>query len=98
VSKFTYVRRAFAENQSDIDINLQKYLKLNRIIRIQFCNLLSMEPWVVAKKSFKLVWRCHQLLSGFLANDLLPRVSRQSPKYNGDNEMIPGSVHTSPGI
>ena len=29
--------------------------------------LLSMEPWAAAKKSFKLVWQCHQLLSGFLA-------------------------------
>ena len=30
------------------------------------------------QKSFKLVWRCHQLLSGFLAKGHLPRVSRQS--------------------
>jgi hypothetical protein len=29
------------------------------------------------KKSFTLMWRCNQLLSGFLANDHLPRVSRQ---------------------
>ena len=29
------------------------------------------------QKCFKLVWRCHQLLSGFLANGHLPRVSRQ---------------------
>ena len=28
------------------------------------------------KKSFLLVWRYHQLLSGFLANAHLPRVSR----------------------
>ena len=41
-------------------------------------NLLSMEPWAAAKKSFKLVWRCHQLLSGFLAKGHLPRVSRRS--------------------
>ena len=26
-----------------------------------------MEPWAAANKSFKLVWRCHQLLSGFPA-------------------------------
>ena len=31
-----------------------------------------------AKKSFKLVWRCHQFLSGFLAKGHLPRVPRQS--------------------
>jgi hypothetical protein len=30
------------------------------------------------QKSFKLVWGCHQLLSGFLANSHMPRVSRQS--------------------
>ena len=60
-----------------------------------------MEPWAVAKKSFKLVWRCHQLLSGFLAKVHLLRVSRQShvsANDKGDNEMIPGAVHISPGI
>ena len=30
------------------------------------------------QKSFKLVWRCHQLLSGFLVKGQLPRVSQQS--------------------
>ena len=30
------------------------------------------------QKSFKLMWRCHQLLSGFLAKGHLPRVTRQS--------------------
>jgi hypothetical protein len=30
------------------------------------------------KKIFKLVWRCHQLLSGFLTKGHLPRVSCQS--------------------
>ena len=29
--------------------------------------LLSMEQWGCGQKRFKLVWRCHQLLSGFLA-------------------------------
>ena len=45
------------------------------------------------QKSFKLVWRCHQLLSGFLAIDQLIRVSRQShlsANDKGDNEIIPG--------
>ena len=44
---------------------------------------------------------CHQLLSGFLANGHLPRVSRQthlSAKDKGDNEMIPGSVQRSLGV
>ena len=31
-----------------------------------------------SQKSFKLVWRCHQLLSGFLAKGHLSRVSCQS--------------------
>ena len=31
-----------------------------------------------SQKTFKLVWRCHQLLSGFLAKSLMPRVLRQS--------------------
>ena len=35
-----------------------------------------MEPWAAAKKGFKLLWRCHQLLSGFLAKGHLARVSR----------------------
>ena len=41
-------------------------------------NLLSMEPWSMAKKTFELVWRCHHLLSGFLAKGHLPWVSCQS--------------------
>ena len=42
------------------------------------------------QKSFKLVWWCHQLLSGFLTKDHLPRVSCQScrslmiPAVHGD--------------
>ena len=35
------------------------------------------------QKSFKLVCWCHQLLSGFLANGHLPRVSRQSRRSLG---------------
>ena len=35
--------------------------------------LLSMEPWAAAKKSFKVVWQGHQLLSGFLAKGHLPQ-------------------------
>ena len=30
------------------------------------------------QENFKLVWPCHQLLFGLLAEDHLPRVSRQS--------------------
>ena len=52
-------------------------------------------------KSFKLVWRCHQLLSGFVTKGHLPRVSGQSrlsANDKGDNEMILGVVHRSSGI
>ena len=54
-----------------------------------------------SQSSFMLVWRYHQLMSGFLANDHLPRVSRQSPLSVNDkdaNEMRPGTVHRSHGI
>ena len=52
------------------------------------------------KKIFKLVWRCHQLLSGFLTKGHLPPVSRQfylSASDRCDNEMIPGVVRRFPG-
>ena len=50
------------------------------------------------EKSLMLFWRCHQILSGFLA--LAPNVSSITSSANdkGDNEMIPGAVHKSPGI
>ena len=50
-----------------------------------------------SQKGFKLVSRWHQLLSGFVASDNLPRLSRQSrlsANDKGDNEMIPGTVHS----
>jgi hypothetical protein len=53
------------------------------------------------QKSLLLVWRCHQLLSGFLAKGhLFPvsRWSRLSVNDKGDNEMIPRTVFRSPGI
>ena len=53
---------------------------------------------MVVRIPSKLVWRCHQLLSRFLANDHLPRMSSQSANDKGDNEMILGAVHRSPGI
>ena len=46
-------------------------------------------------------WFKFQVLSGFLINDHLPRVSRQSrlaANDKGNNEMIPRAVHRSPGI
>ena len=40
-------------------------------------------------KKFMVVWRCHQLLSGFLTNSHLSQVSRQSRL---------STVHKSPDI
>ena len=62
--------------------------------------LLSKEPWVAAKKTLMLTWRCHQLLSGFLANDHLTWISRQLhiSADKGYNGMKPEAVHRSPGI
>ena len=57
-----------------------------------------MEPWAAAKKSFKLVWRFHQLLSELLAKGHLlrvPSLSCLSANDKGDNKMIPGAVHRS---
>jgi hypothetical protein len=53
------------------------------------------------QKSFRLVKRCHQLLSEFLANGHLPQESRQSrlsANLKRDNELKPGSMHRSLGI
>ena len=50
------------------------------------------------QKSFKVVWRCQQILSGFLAKAYLSLVSRQprlSANGKGYNEMIHGAVHRS---
>jgi hypothetical protein len=60
-----------------------------------------MEPWAAGKKNFKLAWQCCQLLSEILANGHLPQVSHQSclsANDEGDNKMVPGAVHRSPGI
>ena len=60
-------------------------------------------PWShgLRPKKFQLVWRCHQLLSGFLAKGHLPQVFASVMSVandKGDNEMILGAVHRSPGI
>ena len=60
-----------------------------------------MEPWAAPKKSFRLMWRCHQFLSGFFAIGHLPRVQRESSlsaNDKGGNEMIPRDVHISPAM
>ena len=52
-------------------------------------------------KSFQLVWRCQQLLSGILANGQLPQVlcqSRLSINDKGDDEVKPRTVDKYPGI
>ena len=60
-------------------------------------------PWShgLQPKKLKLVWWCHQLLSGFPAKDHLPRGSQSVTSvanYKSDYEMIPGAVHRYPGI
>ena len=46
-----------------------------------------------SKKSFKQIWQCHQLLSGFPSQkSLVPSIMSVA------NEMIPGTAHRSPGI
>ena len=53
------------------------------------------------QKIVTIVWRCHQLLFGFLARGTFPRVSRESHlsvNDKADNEMIPGAVHRFPDI
>ena len=60
-----------------------------------------MEYWTADKNAVKLVWRCHQLLSGFLAKGHFLRVSRQSrlsANDKGVNKMILGTLNRSPGI
>ena len=60
-----------------------------------------MGPRAAAKTSFKLVWRCQQLLCGLLANGHLSRVScqsRLSANDKGDIDLVPEAVHKSPGI
>ena len=50
------------------------------------------------QKRTTLVCRCHQLLSGFLANGEFPRVSHQSrlsANDKGYNELNSGSVYRS---
>ena len=50
-----------------------------------------------SQKSFKLVWRCHQLLSGFLVKSFPPSVTSVTLLFNdkGESEMIPGAVHSN---
>ena len=49
-------------------------------------------------KSFKLMWRYIQFLSGFLAKVYFSQVSRQSPNDKIDNEIILGTMYRSSGI
>ena len=75
------------------------YRKISNNVTINYP--FYMEPWAAVKKSFKLVWRCHHLLSGFLAKGHLPRVlcqSRLLATDKGDSEIKPRNVHRSPGI
>ena len=71
------------------------------LVRVPTNDHLSRVPVVhgamgCGQKNFTIVWRYHQLLSGFVAIGYLPQVSRQSrlsANDKGDNEMIQGAVH-----
>ena len=55
----------------------------------------------LSTKGFKLVWWCHQLLSGFLVKGhllLVLRQSRLSVNDKDDNEMIRGCAQNSLGL
>ena len=58
-----------------------------------------MDPWAAAK-IFKLVWRRHQLLSGFLTNVNFLSVTSVPSVANDrdDNDMMPGAENRSLGI
>ena len=87
--------------------NTRKLLPQNMFdsytLQSHFSNIDASCPWSpggCGQKSFKLVWWCHWLLSGFLAKGLTPSVTSLTSVANdkSDNEMIPGAVHRSPGI
>ena len=82
-----------------IDILLSIFFKLNSIVKLVDCRF----PWSHGQQSKQLYasMACHQLLSGFLANGHLPRVSRQSclpANDKSNNEVKPGAVHKYPNI
>ena len=57
-----------------------------------------MKPFVAYKKGFALVWRCYQLLAGFLAKGYLPRALGQSclsGNVKSDNEVNLRAVNRS---
>ena len=56
-------------------------------------NLLSMEPWAVAKVSVAM-----SPIPVRAPSQMATCPECLSANYNGDNEMIPGAVHRSPGI
>ena len=68
-----------------VDIHCNVSDSIERVYTCWSLSLVSLSipycPWShggCGQKSFKPVWRCHQLLSGFLAKGHLPRMSRQS--------------------
>ena len=61
-------------------IRIYYYYRRNILLDLFFSELTACCSWshgLWPKISFKLVWRCHQLRSGFLANVHLSRVSRK---------------------
>ena len=75
---------------------LLTYFKI--IICVQ--DLLSMEPWTAAKKAFSQCGGATSSCPGSQPKALAPSVASVTSVVNnkGDNEMILGAVHRSPGI
>ena len=73
-----------------MDLQIDYIILFHLILTKKQSKLLSVVHGAMGcgQKSFKLVWRCHQLLSGFLAKGYLPRLSRQSRLSTNDRVVI----------
>ena len=92
------IHRFLYKIRASISLRLYKLntllLRKQKLSRNFFFSLHEKTCSCRQKKSFKLVWRCYQLLP------LAPSVTSITSiaKYKDNNEMIPGEVHKSPGI
>ena len=74
----------------DLQPDLQPDSTNNIILKQHFLPVVH-----AAKRSFKLVWRYHQLLSGFLIKDNWPSVLRQSHLSANDKGDTGGCAEIS---
>ena len=81
-------------------LNLKKSYKLCKYLKKQHkSSRFTCCPWShgLQQKNLMLVWQCHQLLSGFLANDHSHQ-SLLSANNKGDNEVKLRAMHRSLSI